>query len=359
MNRTTLILIVSGLLPAAALADNSKGIAAFEARDFSESIRLLRPAADKGDAEAQYYLGFANRNVGLDNADDPKKAVGFLSESHAWFEKSALQGYAQAQTEYASDFNTGLGAVTDYGKALEWMQKAYANGDEGARLDLQQWYEEGHIVSPSWEKAQELARAAKPVKDIPGVASQSELDKLTAQLKANGKRLRAADPGADARRLAAAEAGDGVQASVIANLALLEKPEDCGAATKWSRRAGESGDPFGYTQFGLLHLQGRCVKQDFSEARRWFSAAAAEGEPWALLRLARMETFGHGQAPDPAAAYLHLSLLRLSSDRFREDMAPMLVFNRRLLPPEKVSEINAAAAAQAPALVEKQRARKK
>ena len=308
---------------------------------------------EKGDAEAQYYLGFALRNVGLANTDEPQKAVTVLKESHAWFEKSALRGNADAQTQYASNFDTGLGAIPDYDKALEWMQKAYANGDDGARFRLEQWYEEGHIVAPSWEKAQELHKSAKPVKSVPGVMNEAELAKFSADLKAQGKRIKAMDPDADARRLAAAEAGDGAQASILASAALRNTPEDCATAVKWYRRAGESGYPFGYTQLGLLHLQGRCVPQNFAEAKKLFTAAADGAEPWALLRLARMETFGHGQAPDHAAAYLHLSLLKLSSDRFRKEMAPMLVYTRMRLAPEKVTEINAAAAAQAPALIEK------
>ena len=348
-----------GLVSHPARADNSKGIAAFEARQYTEAVRLLEPAAKSGDAEAQYYLGFALRSVGLDSVDNPKEAVRLLVQSQGWFEKAALQGHAKAQCQYASNFDRGLGVVPDYAKALQWMQKAYATGDDCARHHLEEWYEQGHIVTPSWQKAQELKLAATPVKSIPGVMDEGELNQLSAQLKADGKRLKAMDPNADARRLAAAEAGDAVQAVIVAEAALRQKPENCADATKWFRRGGELGDPFGYNQLGLLNLQGRCVKQDFAAAKQLFSAAADAGEPWALLRLARMETFGHGQAPDYAAAYLHLSLLKLTSDRFRQDMAPMLVYTRQRLAPEQVSQVNAAAAAQAPALIEKARSRKR
>ena len=354
---TFVILLACGFSLPAAWADNSKGIAAFERQDFAQSADLLRRPAESGDPEAQYYLGFALRNVALDNTDDVSKTVAILKESHGWFGKAATQGYAPAQHQFGWTFDRGLGVLPDYDQALMWTQKAYVAGDEGARLQLEGWYEDGHIVAPSWQMAQDLRKAAKPVTSVPGVVSESELAQIKDSLRATGKRMNSMDPNRDAKRLAAAEAGDGQQASIIASAALRETPEDCASALKWYRRAGDSGYPFGYTQLGLLHLQGHCVKQDFTEARKLFSAAAEGGEPWALLRLGRMETFGHGQAPDYAAAYLHLSLLKLTSNRFREDMAPMLVYTRARLKPEQVSQINAAAAAQAPAIIEKARKR--
>lgn len=98
-----------------------EGLAAFEAKDYTQAFRLLKPLADQGDAEAQclianmYHLG-----LGLDTD---------ISEAIQWYQRSAEQGYGVASNNLGGILQTG-----EHGDALapveaqKWYQKAREQG---------------------------------------------------------------------------------------------------------------------------------------------------------------------------------------------------------------------------------------
>lgn len=87
---------------------------------------------------------------------------------------------------------------------------------------------------------------------------------------------------------------DGHAGAMVWKAQMLESglgiAQDASAAARLLRRAGESGTG-GYATLGKLHYasalwQGRGVARDEAEARRWFRAAAAEGDRDAAAFLA-------------------------------------------------------------------------
>jgi len=98
-----------------------EGLAAFEAQDYTQAFRWLKPLADQGDAEAQclianmYHLG-----LGLDRD---------ISEAIQWYQRSAEQGYGVASNNLAGIFKTGEhGDVPDPVEAEKWYQRAREQG---------------------------------------------------------------------------------------------------------------------------------------------------------------------------------------------------------------------------------------
>lgn len=75
-----------------------EGLAAFEAKDYTQAFYVLKPLDDQGNAEAQclianlYYLG-----LGIDR-DIPKAVL--------WYQRSADQGYGVAFNNLAGIFKT-------------------------------------------------------------------------------------------------------------------------------------------------------------------------------------------------------------------------------------------------------------
>jgi hypothetical protein len=59
----------------------------------------------------------------------------------------------------------------------------------------------------------------------------------------------------------------------------LGAPEDPEAATEWSRRAAEAGDPVGQFNLGLAMIRGRGIAQDVEGGRRLIDRAAETGLP--------------------------------------------------------------------------------
>ncbi len=97
------------------------GLAAFEAEDYTNAFRLLKPIADLGDAEAQcivanmYHLGLGlERNV---------------LEAVRWYQKSAIQGYGVASNNLGGIFAIGDRDIAiDRIEAEKWYQKAKNQG---------------------------------------------------------------------------------------------------------------------------------------------------------------------------------------------------------------------------------------
>ena len=93
------------------------GLAAFEAKDYLNAFRLLKPIADQGDAEAQCLIGnMYQLGLGLERN---------VLEAVKWYKKSANQGYSVASNNLAEIFMVGdQGVAIAPAEAEKWYQKA-------------------------------------------------------------------------------------------------------------------------------------------------------------------------------------------------------------------------------------------
>jgi hypothetical protein len=98
------------------------------AKDFAESLRWYRKAADQGDAKAQNGLGlmyFRGQGVPQD-----------YGEAARWYRKAADQGYAKSQYNLGNQYYSGQGLPQDREEADRWYHKAADQGDEYAQRAL-------------------------------------------------------------------------------------------------------------------------------------------------------------------------------------------------------------------------------
>ena len=118
-----LLLALLVALPATA-QDFQKGLAAHRLGDYATALMEWRPLAVKGDARAQYKLGFLyerGRGVAQDYVEGVK-----------WLRKAAVQGHAKAQYSLALRHAWGRGVAQDYGEAVKWFRKAAGQGHADA-----------------------------------------------------------------------------------------------------------------------------------------------------------------------------------------------------------------------------------
>lgn len=130
----------------------ASGIAAFESKQFSRAVGLLRPLADTGNHEAQYRIAVMAQN-GLGMQPNPLLAyhcmrsaaaagigpaqhgLGFMllegecttpnaEEAAVWFRKAAEQGLAGSQAMLASLYDQGRGVPKDPTEAARWRRLA-------------------------------------------------------------------------------------------------------------------------------------------------------------------------------------------------------------------------------------------
>jgi TPR repeat protein len=104
----------------------------------AEEVAEWRKAAERGDAVAQYSLGFCyHKGEGM--AKDDVEAV-------KWYRKAAEQGYAVAQYSLGCRYDKGDGVLQDYVEAVKWYRKAAEQGFASAQYNLATSYRTGQGV---------------------------------------------------------------------------------------------------------------------------------------------------------------------------------------------------------------------
>ena len=123
-------------------------VAAYDRKDYVTAAKLMRVAADQGNALAQFNLGFMYEQ-GQGVTQDYKEAV-------KWYRLSADQGYASAQNNLGLMYDKGQGVTQDYARAHMWLNISASSGHKNAEANR-------NIVAKKMtqtqiEKAQEMAR---------------------------------------------------------------------------------------------------------------------------------------------------------------------------------------------------------
>ena len=138
-----------------------KGMDAIKQKKFREAFRIWLPLADKGHANAQFWLAaFSHQNVKSKTSILPGEYVGdFIKKKEKqyahlplssreqtelfglkmnvesalkWYRAAATQGHIEAQIAMGNLYKNGDLVVQDYDLALEWYRRAAAQGDAKA-----------------------------------------------------------------------------------------------------------------------------------------------------------------------------------------------------------------------------------
>jgi S1-C subfamily serine protease len=223
-------LVLPCLAGGPAHAGYDAGVAAWESYDYVTAYRELLPVAERGDRQAQSYLG-RMYYYGHGVPQDYEKAF-------EWFKKAADQGHADAQGFVADLYYFGRGVPQNYAEAARWYRRAADQDDDYGKLSLGIMYTNGEGVE------QDYAQGVKLFREL-------------------------ADKGsADAERQLglAYENGQGVSKSAKEALA-------------WYRKGADQDDPYAFEELGRLYENGIGVKRDLLQAYAWWSLAAAKLAP--------------------------------------------------------------------------------
>ncbi|HTR58810.1 MAG TPA: tetratricopeptide repeat protein, partial [Casimicrobiaceae bacterium] len=85
-------------------------------------------------------------------------------------------------------------------------------------------------------------------------------------------------------------------------------PQDHGEARRWFRAAADQGNVGAQFGLGVLFDHGYGVDRDYAEAAKWFRQAAEEGNAAAQLNLGIMYFYGRGVPQDYLEAHKWLNL---------------------------------------------------
>ena len=135
-------LMIVALAGAGCTGPFAEADAAYERGDYGTAIRLIRPLADQGDADAEFALGVMYvRGLGVRQDD---------FEAVQWFRKAAEQGKLEAETNLGIMYAGGHGVMKDYAAAVKWYLLAAERGDPDAQHNLGLLYEDGHGVTQDY-----------------------------------------------------------------------------------------------------------------------------------------------------------------------------------------------------------------
>jgi TPR repeat protein len=199
--------------------------AAYRRGDYAQTLKILRPLAAQGNAEAQKFIGLMY-SVGDGVIQNDQEAL-------KWYRLAAVQGDANAQTMLGTMYASGKGVRQSHQVALKWFRLAAAGGVERAQTRIGEMYYSGEGVTQNYQEALKWYRLA---------ASQGDTE---AQIRI-GVMYRD---------------GEGVTKSYQ-------------EALKWFRLAEQRGRGDAQNNIGWMYLKGKGVTQDHQEALKWFRLAA-------------------------------------------------------------------------------------
>jgi TPR repeat protein len=126
--------------------------AAHSRRDYATALRLWRPLADQGNAEAQYALGFM-----YDGGQGVPKNY---ARAAKWWRLAADQGHTFAQYNLGTLYDNGNGVPQNKAEALKWYHLAAERGNDGAQFNVGVLHFAGVAVSENRIEAAKWFRRA-------------------------------------------------------------------------------------------------------------------------------------------------------------------------------------------------------
>ena len=122
------LILVLGLVAPVVAADLDEAVTAARGGEYAAALRRLSPLAAKGDARAQFDIGFMHA-YGWGVPRNQAEAI-------TWYRKAADQGLAVAQHFLGIAYVNGEGVPRDNAEAERWFARAAAQGFSQARYML-------------------------------------------------------------------------------------------------------------------------------------------------------------------------------------------------------------------------------
>jgi uncharacterized protein len=149
MLKLLLVLLVWAAAVPAVAGPFEDGADAYRAGDYATALRLWRPLADAGNANAQFRLGYMYHD-GQGVPQDYEAAA-------AWYRRAAEQGNQFAQFNLGVMYEIGQGVPQDYVLAHMWFNLAAVQNHIGAikNRDLVSAKMTPAQIADAWRQARE------------------------------------------------------------------------------------------------------------------------------------------------------------------------------------------------------------
>lgn len=195
-------------------------------QNYEQAAKYFQSAANRGNAEAQYRLGYCyDKGLGVDQD---------YQEAAKWFELSANQGDKHSQWWMGFYYQYGRGVPQDYAEAAKWYELSANQGYGLAQFDLgllYEYYLDNYVEAAKWYRL---------YADQGNYVAQGKLG----DFYFNGKGV----------------------------------PQDYAEAVKWFRLSADQEYADAQYMLGYCYEHGLGVTKDLEEAAKWYQLAADQGK---------------------------------------------------------------------------------
>jgi len=207
-----------------------------------------------------------------------------IAEAVKWLHRAAEQGNVDAQRNLAGKYYQGRGVEQNYDKAAEWFLKAAEQGDLDCQFNVANLFLLGHGVTAS--NSESFKWFLKTAQLGHNVAQFN-----VAAMYENGQGIEVNHVAAAKWYKTAAEVGNAQAQFQLGQLYELGHgvEQNYGAALELYRKAADADHINAQYCLGRLYQNGTGVAVDLFEARRWYTTAAANGQPDAAEALTELE----------------------------------------------------------------------
>ena len=128
---------------------NKESLVFIKNKEFNKAIPILKQAAELGNPESQYNLGYCYQ-AGIGVKQDFKTAI-------KWYSKSAEQGWNDGLYQMMMAYGSGNGVKQDFNKAFSYALKCAKNGDGTCMFNVINCYKDGMGTDKNIDKMLEWA----------------------------------------------------------------------------------------------------------------------------------------------------------------------------------------------------------
>ena len=264
------------------------GTLCFHSHYYKSSLLWYWLASKQDHAEAQFMLGSHYEKGGI-IGQDYAKAV-------RYFKRSAEQGFAPGQNNYAWMLIRGDGIERNYKQGFKWYKLAAEQGVATAQFIVGLAYYFGDWSSIAKQNFQEAAQWLRLSANQGNPNAQFYLGQIYHQggVLERGQQnefewRKISDKDRIAEKQLPLWLGDNTENEVA---------QDFGEALKWYQLAADQDNLDAQFALGLMYLKGQGVPKDHEEGMEWIESASEHDHPAALYHLGLAYDLGDGVEPD-------------------------------------------------------------
>jgi uncharacterized protein len=245
-------------------------------------------SARQGHAEAEFLLG-SHYEKGMIIGQDYAKAV-------RYFKRSAEQGFAPGQNNYAWMLIRGDGIERNYKQGFKWYKLAAEQGVATAQFIVGLAYYFGDWSSIAKQNFQEAAQWLRLSANQGNPNAQFYLGQIYHQ---GGVLERGQQNEFEWRKISDKDRIAEKQLPLwLGGNTENEVAQDFGEALKWYQLAADQDNLDAQFALGLMYLKGQGVPKDLEEGMEWIESASEHDHPAALYHLGLAYDLGDGVEPD-------------------------------------------------------------